>query len=297
MSGTLLAGLATPVYRKMEGMHVPLAHAPRPKPWQWPTVLSLDAPAVAVAWQALVARAVGVQISWAEAFVLGASVWLAYVCDRWLEGVRLDRRTVLTPRHHFHQRWRWPIAAVWLLMFAADVAVAFTHLSSHDLAAGAALAASAVAYVVSHQWLHRHSRWRVPKELCIAALLAGGVVIFIEPATRELAWLAVAPGAAFFANCALISEWEREIDAVHEQTSLARQPGTRAFITLLSPVAAAIAVGLAVAMPDARAVAMCALASAVALAVLDRVEPRIGWEAARVLADAALLTPVVALFW
>jgi hypothetical protein len=33
------------------------------------------------------------------------------------------------------------------------------------------------------------------------------------------------------------------------------------------------------------------------LALIDRAEPRIGWHAARVLADVALLTPLVPLWW
>lgn len=277
-------------------MHDRARHAPeRPRWWQWPTVLSLDAAAVVVAWQALFARGAGMAPAGPEAFVLGASVWLAYVCDRWLEGWRLDHRIVLTPRHRFHQHWRWPLAAVWLIVLAANLWVALTRLSPRNLALGAALAAGAAAYVVSHQWLHRDSRWRVPKELCIAALLTAGVVLFIEPLSPTVAWTAVAPALLFFTNCALISHWEREIDAVHGQTSLAGHASARAAIRWLPWLTAAVAVVLAVVVPAARAVAACAVASAAVLALVDRAEPRLGWRAARVLADAALLTPLAAL--
>lgn len=267
----------------------------RPRIWQWPTILSLDAAAVVVAWQALFARVVGLQLPWAEAFVLGASVWLAYVCDRWLEGWRLDRRVVLTVRHRFHQRWRWRIAAAWLLVLAADLWTALTRLPPRSLMLGGALAAAAAAYVVSHQWLHRHSRWRVPKELCIATLLSAGVVLFIEPLSGAVAAMATVLAVLYFANCALISHWEREVDAVHGQTSLAGHPRVRAVIGGLPWVAAAMALMLAIAVPDARAVAACAIASACLLGILHRAEPRIGWRPARVLADAALLTPLAAL--
>ncbi len=78
----------------------------RPHWWQWPTVLSLDAPAIALVWQALLARVVQVTLGWPEAFVLGCSVWLAYAADRWIEGWRLDPAQIRTQRHYFYQRWR-----------------------------------------------------------------------------------------------------------------------------------------------------------------------------------------------
>ena len=54
--------------------------------WRWPTVLSLDAPAVVLGWQAVLAHAARVRLEWPHAVVLSASVWLAYAADRWIEG-------------------------------------------------------------------------------------------------------------------------------------------------------------------------------------------------------------------
>jgi hypothetical protein len=45
--------------------------------WQWATVLSLDAPAVAVVWQWLYAHTTGVSLFWFHHAILGAAVWLA----------------------------------------------------------------------------------------------------------------------------------------------------------------------------------------------------------------------------
>src|SRR5580658_7946163 len=96
----------------------------RPRWWQWPTVLSLDAPAVALLWQWLLGWIAAVPLPAPRAFVLGASVWLAYSADRWIEGWRLSPERIRTKRHYFYQRWRWPVAAVWLLVFAADLRAA-----------------------------------------------------------------------------------------------------------------------------------------------------------------------------
>jgi hypothetical protein len=80
----------------------------RPEWWLWPTILSLDAPAVALAWQSLLALVVGVKLAAHHSVLLGLSVWLAYAADRWIEGWRLTPQTVRTQRHAFFLRWRWP---------------------------------------------------------------------------------------------------------------------------------------------------------------------------------------------
>jgi hypothetical protein len=273
----------------------------RPRWWQWPTVLSLDAPVVALLWQWLLARSARVAPGWPEAFVLGSSVWLAYAADRWNEGWRLVPGHVRTQRHAFYQRCRWPVAGAWLLMLAADLTVALTRLSHREFAAGLLLLAPVLAYLLSHQLVHRHHAWRAPKEVCVAALLGGGVGVF----------LAVAPGAALrplagplgmfvllcFANCALISTWEREIDRTHGQTSLTLQFRRGAALSRRLPwvlAAGALLLGVFASGP-ARAAAGCALASSVSLGAIDRREPRLGWQLARVLADVALMTPLAPL--
>lgn len=261
-------------------------------------MLSLDAPAVALAWQGLLGRVAGVTLTGAEAFVLGASVWLAYAADRWIEGWRLDPAQTRTARHRFYQYYRWPTAFAWVAIFALDVIVAFRALPVRALTAGFLLLAPVLAYLLSHQLIHREHRWRLPKELCVAGLLAGGVALF--PAAHESAALrALAPPLGLFAllcfaNCALISAWEHEVDVAHEQTSLARQFRQGAAMSRSLPWMLAF-VGILVALAesgDARVAASCATASAVLLRVVDWAEPRLGWRAARVLADAALLTPV-----
>ncbi len=269
--------------------------------WQWPTILSLDAPAVSLLWQALLARVAAVPLRWPQVSVLGASVWLAYAADRWIEGRRLDWRDVRTQRLHFYQRRRRPVAMIWLVIFAADVGVAFTQLSWRELASGALLLALVLVYLLSHQLVHRHLRWRVPKELCVAALLTGGVWLFLMP-TRQASDLTTAMvlfALLCFTNCALISRWERDVDLAHGQRSLALDASENAWVIRQFPLMIAV---LAVAVsaandPPLRVAGACALASAMLLAVVDQFEPRMGWRAARVLADVVLMTPAIALLW
>jgi hypothetical protein len=275
--------------------------AGRPSWWQWPTVMSLDAPAVALLWQWLLARPAGIGLGWHHAFVLGSSVWLAYAADRWIEGWRLVPDQVRTERHAFYQRWRWPVAVGWVLVLAADLTVALTRLSRREFEAGWILLAPVVAYLLSHQLVHRHHRWRAPKEVCIAVLLAGGVALFLV-AQPAVAWRALAPPLVLFAflcfaNCALISAWEHEVDQTHGQTSLTLQFHRGAALSRLLPwalAAAAALLGLFAPGP-ARPAAVCVVASSILLGAIDGWEPRCGRQSARVLADVALMTPLVPL--
>ena len=273
----------------------------KPYWWQWPTVLSLDAPLVAVLWQWLLARPARVGLHWPHAFVLGATVWLAYAADRWIEGWRLEPDRIRTQRHHFYHRWRWPVAALWLAVFAADLVTAFLRLNRRELDAGFLLLAPVLAYLLSHQLIHRHHPWRAPKEICVAVLLGAGVALFLlarpEVALRPLA----APLGLFtllcFANCALISVWEHEVDATHGQTSFARQFRRGAAFGRTLPWLLAVVAALLAGSEtgDTRAAAACVAASSLLLGALDRAEPRLGAQLARVLADVALLTPLVPL--
>lgn len=271
----------------------------RPYLWQWPTVLSLDAPAVALSWQWLLARPARVTLGWPHAVVLGSSVWLAYAADRWIEGWRLAPGGARTQRHHFYQQWRWPVAVLWLLVLAVDLFTACTALTRREFVAGLLLLAPVLAYLLSHQFIHRHHAWRAPKEICVAVLLAGGVALF--PLAQPAAAFppVAAPLALFallcFANCALISVWEHEIDGSHGQTSLSRQfRRGAAFSRALPWLLAVLAVLLgATETGSPRLAAGCAASSSVILGLIDRLEPRLGWQLARVLADVALLTPLV----
>jgi len=233
--------------------------------------------------------------------VLAASVWLAYAADRWIEGWRLDWRFVRTQRHHFYQRKRSTVAALWLIVFSVNLAVALTTMGVGEIARGLILVAPVLMYLLSHQFLHRTRQWRAPKEVVVAALLTAGIAVFVWPVSRPSV---LAAGLATFAvvsfvNCALISSWEREVDRAHGQTSLALDSTHAARVIRWLPWMAAVTGAVLITSLERTAIApiACGVVSAIAMGLVDRMEHRLGWAAARVLADIALLTPVAPLLW
>lgn len=271
--------------------------------WLWPTVLSLDAPIVALAWQDRLAQDAAFALHWSHAVVLGLSVWLAYAGDRWIEGWRLDPSRVRTQRHAFYQRHRWPIALVAGLILLLDVGCAVAGLTPREFQAGLLLLPVLLTYLLSHQLVHRTHPWRLPKEALVAVLMGAGAALFmLASPTADHATL-VAPLGLFvllsFTNCALISAWEHHVDRSHNETSLALQFSAgawigRALVWIIVPGAALL---WFVGGPALRPTAGCAAASALLLAGVDLAEGRLGPRPARVLADVALMTPLIPLLY
>lgn len=273
----------------------------RPWWWQWPTVLALDAPAVAVAWQCMLARVAGVTLRPYHIVLLGLSVWLAYAADRWIEGWRLSTATVRTQRHYFFLRWRWPAFAIWLVVLVVGIGLASYSFTSREWLASLGLLVATLLYVLSHQFLHRAYLWRLPKEICVAVIVALGAALYPATlATDKLHLLAPSTGLFMLlclANCLLISEWEQEVDRRHGQKSFAFQfSHARAFVEALPYGILVLSIGMGCLSDGAtRTAAWCGAVSAMLLATLNAVQPKIGRELAHLLADVVLLTPLLAL--
>jgi hypothetical protein len=134
----------------------------------------------------------------------------------------------------------------------------------------------------------------------MAVIMALGAALYPETLNTDSLHLLAAPTALFMllclANCMLISEWEREVDLQHGRTSLVlRFSHARTVAGSLPYGIFALSVGaVALSGGSTRIAALCEAASGASLAALDYMEPRIGRERTRLLADVALLTPLVA---
>lgn len=239
-----------------------------PIPW-WlvPNVLALDAPVVAAVWQRFLAARAGVPVPWDATAALAAAVWAIYLADRVLDA---RRGKVDAARHRAAARFPRTFAGAGL--GAALVAVvAAARLPVAYLQYGSAVALGVAAYLAL---VHAGPRLAPGgKEFLVGVGFAAGVAAPLAVSSVPPAeWLpgVVAFGGACWLNCRLIDRWEACVnpnwrDALLGAALLAATP--------VLPAVAAAAVGL------------------VLVHLVFRRQP----PAARALADAALLTPL--LWW
>ncbi len=246
-----------------------------PTPW-WlvPNVLALDAPLVAVAWQRFLAARFGVTVPWAATVALAAAVWGVYLADRLLDA----RRGALDAERH-RLAARYPLAfAVGFLLAGGVAVVAAARLPVWYSWTGLDVGLGVVAYLALVHVAAGSVR-RVPgaKELLVGIGFAAGVAIPLGHGGEHFQdWLpsVVAFGGLCWLNCRLIDHWEAPAPA-HPAWS----DGVLGGALVVGSVALPLAVGLAVAG---------AVLGLLAVHVGFRHRPR----AARVLADAVLLTPL-----
>jgi hypothetical protein len=251
------------------------------RPWLWPNLLSIDAPIVAVLWQILFARCFHAAVSPLAAVLLVSAVWLIYAADRMLDALRekLDR-TVGLPRHEFYRR-HWPIVTpVWIAVLGVAGWLAWTRLPAEIFERGVALATAVTLYFFA---VHR-LRWTWPKELAVGILFALGASLAAWGMVRsavDAAAIVLFSGLCWI-NCVAIERWEKEN---RERGAAVEWP--------VGAAALCVAV-LAVLVCAHRPVLSAAeAASALAFVALDRGRHRFSRDALRVLADVALLSPLL----
>jgi hypothetical protein len=245
--------------------------------WLWPNLLSLDAPVVALLWQVLFVRCFHASPGAETAILLPVAVWLIYAADRMLDAWR---GSTATPRHQFYQRhWR-AVVPVWVAILAAGTWIAWAYLPPMMWSRGLLVASGSAVYLLA---VHGAPRiWRRPgaKEAAVGVVFALGVSLAAWPMVQT--WSDIVAIALFcllcWINCTAIEDWEH---------------GLRARTSVIAG-AALVALVAVIALRDHRPVIACAeTASALGLVALDRWTARLSPDAARVLADVALLSPIL----
>jgi hypothetical protein len=245
-------------------------------PWLWPNLLSLDAPLVAVLWQTLFLRCLGAPVRWLPAAVLFLAVWLIYVADRMLDTYRLHSPAA---RHLFYRRHFRPVLAVWCCVLPAAAILAAGGLTSLVLVRGFGMLAAVGVYLCVVHALHSDAPRTGLKETAVALLFALGTSLtawdFIH--TWSDALTIVLFSALCWLNCVAIEQWEAGPDEW-------RVGRIAAFVAL---------VGLVLLHRHRPILASAEAMSLLALTLLDRFHKRLSKDALRVLADAALLSPLL----
>jgi len=272
----------------------------RPVPWWlWANILSVDAPAVALLWAALFARASGVSCSSPDAAVLFLSVWVIYVSDRLLDGWTAKNRSALQNRHIFCEQHRTMLVALLIGAAAAIFWLTLNYLPRPEQAAGLKLGSLLALYMTCIHAARGRVAKLLPKEITVGVLFAIGTTLPLWSRMTHISWEAFVEWS-FFAllcslNCLCIECWEHRLRGGALKTSahsFARWGDLR--ITQMA-AALAIAAFLICLAPAARGaflfVLLAVLHAAVFLLLLNRYRTKLSPAALRVLADAALAIP------
>ncbi len=254
--------------------------------WAWPTVLSFDAPLVAVGWLLAFGHELGLSIGHLQALILGLSVWLVYTADRVLDSFRLTGIAPPTLRHAFAALRRRALLVIWLGVLGLDLALAVTVLNATTLRGGLLLTGAAGLYFIQLQ-LGAGVRW---KPLQVGLLFAAGIALFLWPQVTPPTAL---PPLLLFAgvcalNCGYLARWERRLD--DGTGSAAQAPSWQLPVATWTLFTLALAASLASGSRLYGALALAVLALRCLHAARGRL---LGLSVLRSLADAALLVPLL----
>jgi hypothetical protein len=250
------------------------ARPPRVAIWLLPHALGLDAPLVALAWQALLAVHTHVPVRFAARAVLALTVWLIYVADRLLD-VDGEGSAPQTAPHRFVRRRHRAAVGLLLVIAAADLWLAAFALRTAVLRNGLVLSVGVAGYLAM---VHAPGRRpSIPKALPVAVLFTAGTFVAAWTGATDPVELLWAPAISFFllclANLVLIDGWEGAAVG-------------RGYPVCASVLAVACLYGSGHAWY--RAIGL----SAAALLTLFFAGPRLSRDLRRVLADVALLAPL-----
>lgn len=282
--------------------------------WLWWNILSLDAPAVAVAWALLFAHASSVRVPPGNLAVLALAVWLIYVTDRLLDGWRIVDSRVLRARHRFYQRHPRVILVMAGFALASGAWLIRVDLTAAELKEGLLLAGIVAAYMLcihllSNRGSNRGGAHRsgkalsgfLPKEIAVGFLFAAGTALPVwsqRALTRGMliTWLLF--GLLCTLNCVAIEYWENnhwQNDAIERtsETAVWLPAVADSRIGQLATGLASFA-WVAHALFRADGMALAAIGSAALLILLLNLSREwLSAHALRVLADVALLIPAI----
>jgi len=183
-----------------------------PKAWQWPNILSLDAPLIAVLWQVLLMQSLGVRVNRMEPLVLALSVWFLYIADQLLDALQPETGEWLPVRKLFYRRYFRAASAVGMSLALLILPLAYFLLRPSTFHGGLELAVAVILYfcVIHAAPLRWRGFW--PREAAVALLFALGTFLAVWFAGGKRNESLAGPTLLFallcWANCAAIETWE-----------------------------------------------------------------------------------------
>jgi FtsH-binding integral membrane protein len=270
--------------------------------WLLPNLLSLDAPLVAIAWLYVFAKTWRLGYHPWEAYAsLGLAVWIIYVSDRLLDAsLLIGGNERMEERHRFHWRYRKLFRAGLALAVAFAVGLVVMRMPmaiyKHLLLGGVMVAGFfGLAMLASQE----------PREVPHAKNILAGLTFAFGVAmmahlyryeydvydlllrSREFVCFVV----LCILNISAIDLWEHAARSSDRETKASDELALTLPLTLLG--AAALIFAMLESQQSSRPFYYAILSGAGLLYALNRIRARFRMETLRVLADVALLVPVL----
>jgi hypothetical protein len=278
----------------------PLAqhHSPSPHFWVWPNLIGLDAPIVAVCWQAMFAKMYKADLPWFIHLILGLSTWSIYLADRIID-VGPNRNQSTTSRHLFTKRHVRGMIGILFLISTCNLVLIIQYLPQRLLFTGCITLGLIGIYYLIRLTRLKNSITLIPREVMCGMLFALGCAIaphaysshpWINTPTLFIPILLF--GIVCSSNCILISIWENVADSITSDSSIIT---THSFLiryltsTLTCLSAASATLAYFFHWQALLSIALSAALLRLALHHQNRFTPL----NLRVLADAVLLTPLI----
>jgi hypothetical protein len=265
------------------------------RPVIWLNIICLDAPLVAISWQWLFARVLGVRVPLPEREALFLTAWLIYLIDRFVDSISLSSLAPKAARQEFCPRHKYLWIALIAIVALLDAEIVFRQVGHETFVRGLFLGAIAAIYLAIN--LAFSKLWQaIPiKEVIVGFLFAAGTLLALAPqiatARSTITFSAVLFAILCTLNCMAIAVWECDLDQAQGKHSIAtwwhRAESWAHFLSLLLAFACVMLVFFD---PRLWPLALCLGSSSVLLLALHFFSiPR---DEKTALADLVLLTPL-----
>lgn len=268
--------------------------------WLIPNLLSLDAPLVAIAWLYMFAKTWRADyLPWATYISLALVVWVIYVTDRLLDASSIGRTDEgLRTRHEFHRRHRRVFAVLAAIATVSALVLVVTGLATRifgfALIGGSMVAGFFVLAIFSNPG---------PNEIPYSKNIVAGMAFAYGTAMLPYAYTGFEMRDFIFSselicfavlcilNISAIDFWEHSRRFADPEVKATDELALTLPLTLLG--AAALVFAVRDHELSTRPFFYAILTGAALLQILNRTRARFSPEALRVLADVALLLPLL----
>jgi hypothetical protein len=268
--------------------------------WLYPNLLSLDAPLVAMAWLYVFSKTWRLYHQWEAYATLGLVVWVIYVADRLLDVSMLGGTSaMLEARHRFHQDHRKALRIGVVLALLVAVALVLTRMPMtiyKHLVFGGVL----VAGFFGLSMLSTQDTSEVPysKNVLAGVTFAFGTAMTAHMYRSEFgiyemlhSWEFISFAVLCTLNICAIDLWEHASRSVDLDTKASDELALTLPLMLLG--GASLLFALLDEEQARRPFFYTILTSSAMHYILNRMRSRFSMDSMRVLADVALLAPVL----